>query len=111
VGHFQPEKEWHLQKPGRMRETPATIDPIGGLVNISAAEEYVRPEFVWDENTKTMRYSVAACERCKYITPATRGPLNCPACSSSGDLVMVDRLVTHAEYVALINAFLLQHAT
>jgi DNA (cytosine-5)-methyltransferase 1 len=32
VGHFQPEKEWHLQKPGRMRETPATTHPTGGLV-------------------------------------------------------------------------------
>jgi len=32
VDHFQPEKEWHLQKPGGMRETAATTHPNGGPV-------------------------------------------------------------------------------
>lgn len=38
VDHFQPEKEWHLQKPGGMRETAATAHPNGGLVKFAYAD-------------------------------------------------------------------------
>jgi hypothetical protein len=46
VGHFQPQQEWYLQKPGRMRETPATIDPIGGLVTRHVPVILTRRELV-----------------------------------------------------------------